>query len=168
VRLRALIDHPAGLPEPAAASFAAGTAGIDPASASLADALFALDYGRFLLDSRQSKTAVAPLLIARKALTRLGAFHLGQECEAALAACGVSASAAHDRLGGTQLKSLTAREHVVARMVAHGLTNREVAADLSLSVKAVEYHLGNIFDKLGISSRRQVHAALAGHPSGGV
>ena len=165
VRLRALIDHPAGPPEAAAASFATCTAGIDPASASLADALFALDYGRFLIESRQRKTAVAPLLIARTALARLGASHLRQECDAALAACGVSESTAHDRLRDTPLKSLTAREQVVARMVAHGLTNREVAADLYLSVKAVEYHLANIFGKLGISSRRHLHAALAGHPS---
>jgi DNA-binding NarL/FixJ family response regulator len=37
-------------------------------------------------------------------------------------------------------------------MVGSGTTNREVAADLYLSVKAIEYHLGNIFDKLDIRS----------------
>ena len=36
------------------------------------------------------------------------------------------------------------------------MTNREVAADLYVSEKAVEYHLRNIFGKLGISSRREL------------
>jgi DNA-binding CsgD family transcriptional regulator len=51
---------------------------------------------------------------------------------------------------------------VVARLVADGATNREVAAQLYLSVKGIEYHLGNIFAKLAITSRRQLRSALAG------
>jgi DNA-binding NarL/FixJ family response regulator len=48
----------------------------------------------------------------------------------------------------------------VARLVAEGLSNREVAAELYLSTKAIEYHLSNIFAKVGITSRRQLRAAL--------
>ena len=44
----------------------------------------------------------------------------------------------------------------MAVLVAKGFTNREVAADLYVSNKAVEYHLGNIFGKLGIRSRREL------------
>jgi DNA-binding NarL/FixJ family response regulator len=40
--------------------------------------------------------------------------------------------------------------------VTSGLTNREVAAELFLSTKTIEFHLNQIFDKLGISSRRQI------------
>ncbi len=42
-----------------------------------------------------------------------------------------------------------------------GRTNREVAADLVVSVKTVEFHLRNIYMKLGINSRRQLAARLA-------
>jgi DNA-binding NarL/FixJ family response regulator len=55
---------------------------------------------------------------------------------------------------------LTNREQDVASLVAKGLTNREVAAQLYVSSKAVEYHLRNIFGKLGISSRNDLPAAL--------
>jgi DNA-binding NarL/FixJ family response regulator len=38
------------------------------------------------------------------------------------------------------------------------MTNKEVAAELYISTKAIEYHLRNIFGKLGISSRRELRA----------
>ncbi len=59
---------------------------------------------------------------------------------------------------------LTPSELVVARLVTTGLSNREIAAELFVSVKAVEFHLGHIFDKLGIRSRRQV-ARVLGEPT---
>jgi DNA-binding NarL/FixJ family response regulator len=48
----------------------------------------------------------------------------------------------------------------VLRHVAAGLTNREIAAELSLSEKTVDRHLSNAFDRLGVSSRAAA-AALA-------
>jgi len=48
----------------------------------------------------------------------------------------------------------------VARLVAKGLTNREVAGELYVSVKTVEYHLRNSFIKLDITSRRQLASLL--------
>jgi DNA-binding CsgD family transcriptional regulator len=55
---------------------------------------------------------------------------------------------------------LTPTELVVARKVAGGLTNREVASEMYVSVKAIEFHLSNVFDKLGIRSRRQIRRSL--------
>ena len=52
--------------------------------------------------------------------------------------------------------ALTEREQDVATLVAKSLTNREVAGELYVSEKAVEYHLRNVFGKLGISSRREL------------
>ena len=50
---------------------------------------------------------------------------------------------------------LTDRERDVVALVRRGLTNREAAAELYVSDKAVEYHLGNVYAKLGIRSRRE-------------
>jgi DNA-binding NarL/FixJ family response regulator len=52
----------------------------------------------------------------------------------------------------------------VARLVCAGRSNREVAAELVISVKTVEYHLGNAYTKLAVNSRTQL-AALLGHPN---
>jgi DNA-binding NarL/FixJ family response regulator len=51
------------------------------------------------------------------------------------------------------LASLTPAEVRVARMAGSGMKNREIADELSVSIKAVEYHLANTFRKLGIRSR---------------
>jgi ATP/maltotriose-dependent transcriptional regulator MalT len=59
----------------------------------------------------------------------------------------------HPQAGG-----LTASESVVARLVASGLSNKQTAEELMVSVKAVEFHLANIYAKLGVSSRSQLAA----------
>jgi DNA-binding NarL/FixJ family response regulator len=51
---------------------------------------------------------------------------------------------------------LSRAEMAVARLVASGLTNRQVAGELYVSVKTVEYHLRNCFIKLDIASRREL------------
>ncbi len=51
---------------------------------------------------------------------------------------------------------LTAREQEVALLLAHGLTNREIAERLVLSERTADAHVRNIFDKLGVRARAQV------------
>jgi DNA-binding CsgD family transcriptional regulator len=51
------------------------------------------------------------------------------------------------------LDRLTPQEFQIARMLAGGATTRETAANLFLSPKTVEYHLRNVYDKLGIRTR---------------
>lgn len=53
----------------------------------------------------------------------------------------------------------------MARLVASGKSNREVAAELYLSTKAIEYHLANVFTKLDIHSRHQLAARMAQAPA---
>jgi DNA-binding CsgD family transcriptional regulator len=58
--------------------------------------------------------------------------------------------------------ALTASELRVARLAAQGMTNREIAQALYISTKTAEVHLSHVYRKLGISSRSQLTAALAG------
>ena len=56
---------------------------------------------------------------------------------------------------------LTAQELQIARMAADGMSNREIGQQLFISHRTVGAHLYKIFPKLGITSRSQLHAALA-------
>jgi DNA-binding CsgD family transcriptional regulator len=57
---------------------------------------------------------------------------------------------------------LTAQEAQVARLARNGLSNPEIGARLFISTRTVQYHLGKVFTKLGISSRSQLYRALPG------
>ena len=72
-----------------------------------------------------------------------------------------------DRLGEQPRKvqteamaALTVSERRVARMAADGLTNRQIASELVVTVKAVEWHLSHVYRKLGISSRTNLSTTL--------
>jgi predicted ATPase/DNA-binding CsgD family transcriptional regulator len=56
---------------------------------------------------------------------------------------------------------LSGREHEVLRLVAEGLTNRQIAAQLFLSPRTIDHHLTSIFNKLGVDTRAQAVAVAA-------
>ena len=57
-------------------------------------------------------------------------------------------------------QELTAQEAQVAQLARDGLSNPEIGARLFISSHTVQYHLGKVFAKLGITSRGQLHRAL--------
>lgn len=59
--------------------------------------------------------------------------------------------------------ALSRREREVAILVARGLSNRQVAAELSISPATVERHVANVLGKLGFHSRAQVAAWAVAH-----
>lgn len=56
----------------------------------------------------------------------------------------------------SQIPNLTEREKQIWALVSQGLTNKEIARSLNVSSRTVEFHLNNIFKKLGVSSRTSV------------
>ncbi|WP_354697997.1 hypothetical protein DSM112329_03657 [Paraconexibacter sp. AEG42_29] len=91
---------------------------------------------------------------------RSGATPLADEAHQALIAAG--GRPRRDRRFLTGPESLTPGEFRVARLVADGLTNREVAQQLFVTQAAVQFHLRSVFRKLDITARTQLPAALAG------
>ncbi len=114
------------------------------------------EYGRLLRATGDRQGAATQLRDARSLLEPVGATPYLAEVDAALHELGIVSGAGR----GSPL-ALTDREQDVVILVAKGMTNREVAAELYVSQKAVEYHLRNVFGKLGISSRRQLRDRAA-------
>jgi DNA-binding CsgD family transcriptional regulator len=119
-------------------------------------ALLSLGDGRRLGAAGNRTAAVAQLEQAHHLFSVLDADPYMQACATELAALQVTAATGSP----AALLGLSRAELAVARLVATGLTNREVASQLYVSVKTVEYHLRNSYIKLDITSRRELAALL--------
>lgn len=151
-----------GRREAAAAAFEEGLALDADASRPYSRGCLELAAGANLRRMGNRRAAADLLTRAAQRFEHLGAAPRSMQCARELEACGLAPrrrAAAHD---GD--RALTARERVVARLVAEGHTNREVAAELIISAKTVEHHLGRVYAKLGLRSRTELaarHAAVA-------
>jgi ATP/maltotriose-dependent transcriptional regulator MalT len=111
-----------------------------------------LAHGRLLRRTGQRRMAVERLRRANDFYLALRAAPFLARAEQELAACHLPASAAASQ----SVLALTSRETEVAHLVGKGMSNPEVAAELFISRKAVEYHLGNIYAKCGLRGRQQL------------
>jgi DNA-binding CsgD family transcriptional regulator len=78
----------------------------------------------------------------------------------------VAAGGRPRRQATTGIDALTPRERQVAGLAAQGMSNREIAEALFVTLKTVEWHLSRAYEKVGVQSRRELGAALAGRKSG--
>jgi DNA-binding CsgD family transcriptional regulator len=122
--------------------------------------------GRLLRRQGQRRRACEHLQEALARYGQFGAAPFHERCATELAGCGLNPArrAAAPEFARPRL---TSREQAVAGLVAHGLTNREIASELVISVKTVEHHLGTVFAKLAVSNRTQLVTAMVGlqHPA---
>jgi DNA-binding CsgD family transcriptional regulator len=121
-----------------------------------------LAHGTWLRRRGRGAEAADVLRAALHTFRELRAEPWAQQCLAHLRASGPAAPApAADRTDDAR-QVLTAQELRVARLVAAGLTNKQIGDELLLSPRTVAAHLYRIFPKLGITSRAAVARALTG------
>ena len=113
--------------------------------------------GRALLAQGRRRPALDELHAAHDLLAAVGAEPFLQRVEADLADAGIPAAPE----GSRSPLDLTERERDAVALAAKGLTNQEVAAELYVGDKTVEYHLRNVYAKLGVTSRRQLRNYLS-------
>jgi DNA-binding CsgD family transcriptional regulator len=120
-------------------------------------------YGEWLRRENRRIDAREQLRTAHQAFTSMGADGFAERAARELRATGERVRA---RTTDT-LDQLTARETQIARLAGDGLSNQEIAAQLFMSPRTVEYHLHKVFNKLTIKSRNQLHTFLAHRRSDG-
>jgi DNA-binding CsgD family transcriptional regulator len=132
-----------------------------PARLELARAL--VDLGALLRRTGSRADAREPLRHGLELAERFGAFRLERQAREELAATGA-------RLGTRSFAgrdALTPSERRVAEMAASGMSNREIAQSLFVTVNAVKWHLRNAYRKLDIATREELAGALEGEAAGG-
>jgi DNA-binding CsgD family transcriptional regulator len=119
-----------------------------------------LSYGQWLRRAKRRRDARRELRAAYDMFDRMGAEGFAARAAAELSASG---ERARTRTPATSFE-LTPQEARVAGLAAEGETNNQIAAQLFISPRTVEYHLGKIFRKLGVTSRAQLARNLLASP----
>ena len=119
-----------------------------------------LAYGEWLRRQRRKVDARAQLRTALDTFEGLGTKHWAERARGELNATGETAR----KRDVSTLDDLTPQELRIAQLVASGATNRDVAAQLYVSPKTVEYHLRKVFLKVGVSSRVELARVPLGEP----
>jgi DNA-binding CsgD family transcriptional regulator len=123
-------------------------AGISPFAQARAELL----YGEWLRRERKRREARGHLRRAADLFHQVGVPPWKERAESELRATGETAR----RRDPSTLDQLTPQELHIAGLVAAGMTNRQVAAQLFLSPRTIDYHLRKVFSKLGVSSRTEL------------
>jgi DNA-binding CsgD family transcriptional regulator len=115
-----------------------------------------VDLGAALRRANQRAEARERLREGVDLARRVGALGLARRANEEIAATG----ARPRKVLQTGLDALTASERRVAQLAAEGMSNKEIAQTLFVTIKTVEVHLSHAYRKLGISSRAQLDTVL--------
>ncbi|MFE8010123.1 LuxR C-terminal-related transcriptional regulator [Streptomyces sp. NPDC057418] len=154
-RCRALLAPP----EEAAAHYEEALAHHDRAGGHFERARTQLLHGQSLRRRRRTREARGPLRDALVAFERCSARAWADRAGGELRAAGEAVDVP-DQGGAGPLAGLTPQQQRIARCVAEGATNREVALRLSVSPRTVDHHLRNVFAALGVRSRTELARLL--------
>ncbi|MCW2911457.1 MAG: ATPase [Actinomycetia bacterium] len=113
-------------------------------------------YGEWLRRAGRRVDAREQLRAAHHLFDAIGMEAFAERARRELLATGEKA---RKRSAGTH-EELTPQEEQIARLARDGLSNPEIGAQLFVSARTIEWHLRNVFAKLGITSRRQLQTAL--------
>jgi ATP/maltotriose-dependent transcriptional regulator MalT len=116
-----------------------------------------LVYGEWLRRANRRSDSRVQLGAAHELFTRVGADGFAERAARELLATGATPRKRVDETRG----KLTAQETQIASLARDGHTNPEIGAQLFLSPRTVEWHLRKVFQKLDITSRRELRTALA-------
>jgi DNA-binding CsgD family transcriptional regulator len=153
-RVRGLLEATRGRPVAAVQAFEEALAHAAAVDLPFERAMIHLHYGAHLRKTGRRRVAAEQLRAADDIFHRLAARPFVAMAGRELAGCGLTRA----RTAGPS--QLTSQERTVARLVSTGKSNREVAGELFISTKTVEYHLVHIYAKLGLRSRGQLIARL--------
>ena len=113
-------------------------------------------YGEWLRRENRRLDARAQLRVAYDMLRGIGADAYADRAHRELLATGETTR----KRAVAMRDSLTPQEAQIARLAADGRTNPEIASELFISPRTVEYHLSKVFTKLGLRTRRELRHAL--------
>ena len=116
-----------------------------------------VEHGALLRRCGKRSAATEALRAGMELADRCAARSLVQMADAQLRLCG----ARPKRIATRGRDSLTPGEHRVADLAAQGMSNKQIAQALFVTLRTVEMHLSNAYRKLEITSREQLPMALA-------